>query len=145
MKYRSKCALAGCLDRIGDKWSLLIIRDMIFFRKKTFNDFLTSSEGIASNILTNRLKSLVKDGYINFKINPSNKKVKWYYLTDMGISTIPIIKEMMKWSIKNDQFDYSEMSLKIVKKFNDDSNDIVQNEISSSYAATRDEILANSI
>ena len=118
---------------------------MIFFRKKTFNDFLTSSEGIASNILTNRLKSLVKDGYINFKINPSNKKVKWYYLTDMGISTIPIIKEMMKWSIKNDQFDYSEMSLKIVKKFNDDSNDVIQNEISSSYAETRNEILANSI
>ena len=145
MKYRSKCALAGCLDRIGVKWSLLIIRDMIFFRKKTFNDFLTSSEGIASNILTNRLKSLVKDGYINFKINPSNKKVKWYYLTDMGISTIPIIKEMMKWSIKNDQFDYSEMSLKIVKKFNDDSNDVIQNEISSSYAETRNEILANSI
>tara|TARA_Y100000768_G_scaffold65822_1_gene45706 strand:- start:875 stop:1312 length:438 start_codon:yes stop_codon:yes gene_type:complete len=145
MKYRSKCALAGFLDRIGDKWSLLIIRDMIFFRKKTFNDFLTSSEGIASNILTNRLKSLVKDGYINFKINPSNKKVKWYYLTDMGISTIPIIKEMMKWSIKNDQFDYSEMSLKIVKKFNDDSNEVVQNEISSSYAETRNEILANSI
>ena len=104
MKHRSKCALAGCLDHIGDRWSLLIIRDMIFFRKKTFNDFLTSSEGIASNILTNRLKSLIKGGYINFKINPSNKKVKWYYLTDKGISTIPIIKEMMKWSIKNDQF-----------------------------------------
>jgi len=51
----------------------------------------------------------------------------------------------MKWSIKNDQFDYSEMSLKIVKKFNEDSNEVVQNEISSSYAETRNEILANSI
>ena len=56
----------------------------MFLEKKTFNDFLTSPEGIASNILTNRLKSLVNHKIINFKLNPLNKKVKWYYLTDIG-------------------------------------------------------------
>ena len=145
MKHRSKCALAGCLDHIGDKWSLLIIRDMIFFKKKTFNDFLTSNESIASNILTNRLKSLLNDGYIEYKINPTNKKVKWYYLTDKGIDTLPIIKEMMKWTIKNSDFDYSEKSVGIVNRFNYESGESVNNEIMSSYTDSREKIIANSI
>ena len=145
MKQRSKCALAGCLDYIGDKWSLLIIRDMIFFKKKTFNDFLTSSEGIASNILTNRLKSLLEGEYIEFKINPSNKKVKWYYLTDKGIDTFPIIKEMMKWTIKNSDFDYSGKSVDIVNRFNNEPSESVNNEIMSSYTISREEIIAKTI
>ena len=67
--YRSHCALANFLDHFGDKWSLIIIRDMIL-EKKTFNDFLTSPEGIASNILTNRLKGPKKyHGLMNKIIN----------------------------------------------------------------------------
>jgi len=88
--YRSHCALANFLDHFGDKWSLIIIRDM-FLEKKTFNDFLTSAEGIASNILTNRLKSLMNDGLIDYKINPSNKKVKWYYLNDKALNCYPVL------------------------------------------------------
>ena len=145
MKHRSKCALAACLDQIGDKWSLLIIRDMIFFKKKTFNDFLTSSENIASNILTNRLKSLLNNGYIEYKINPTNKKVKWYYLTDKGIDTLPIIKEMMKWTIKNSDFDYSEKSVDLVNSFKNKSRKSVNYEIMSSYSDSRNKILDNSI
>jgi len=145
MKHRSKCALAGCLDQIGDKWSLLIIRDMIFFKKKTFNDFLTSSENIASNILTNRLKSLLEAGYIEFKINPTNKKVKWYFLTDKGIDTFPIIKEMMKWTIKNSDFAFSRKSIDIVNRFSNESSESVNDEIMSSYNESREKIIANSI
>ena len=97
--YRSKCALANFLDHFGDKWSLLIIRD-IFIEKTTFSDFIKSQEGIASNILTNRLKSLIEHGLIDYKINPENKKIKLYYLTDKAVDVYPVIIEMVKWSDK---------------------------------------------
>ena len=98
--YRSECALSNFLDHFGDKWSIIIIRDM-FLQKKTFNDFLSSSEGIATNILTNRLKTLDKGGVIGYRINPQNKKVKWYYLTDKGVDSYPVILEMVNWSSRN--------------------------------------------
>ncbi|MBL29901.1 MAG: HxlR family transcriptional regulator [Flavobacteriaceae bacterium] len=145
MKQRSKCALSACLDFIGDKWSLLIIRDMIFFKKKTFNDFLTSKEGIASNILTNRLKNLLSERYIQYRINPNNKKVKWYYLTNKGINTYPIISEMMKWTVKNSNLVYSEKSINLVKKFSDKQSTAFQRKIISSYSDSRNDIIENSL
>ena len=115
--YRSKCALANFLDHFGDKWSLLILRDL-FIEKKTFNDFLSSDEGIASNILTNRIKSLMKDGLIDYKINPNNKKVKWYYLTDKAVDVYPVIIEMVKWSDKNIDEEFGPITKQWIKENN---------------------------
>lgn len=97
---RSNCPLTSALDIVGDKWSLLIIRD-IFLRKKTFTEFLKSPEKIATNILSNRLELLINNGLLNVTKLPNDQKTKIYYLTDAGIEMYPIIYEMMQWSKNN--------------------------------------------
>ena len=90
-KFRSKCPISCSLDIFGDKWSLLIIRDMVIEQKKTFKDFFSSNEKIASNILTSRLKSLEKIGIISKNSALNNKKTNIYKLTDSGLSLIPTL------------------------------------------------------
>ena len=99
-KDRSNCPLTCALDIIGDKWSLIIIRD-IFLGKKTFTEFLKSKERIATNILTNRLELLISNKLLKVTKMPNDQKTKIYYLTDAGIDMYPIIYEMMQWSDKN--------------------------------------------
>ena len=98
--FRSGCPLASALDLIGDKWSLVIIRDL-FIERSTFKEFLNSPEGIASNILAQRLKWLREKGIIDFAFKKGNQKVKHYFLTDMGIDLYPSMHEIMKWSQNN--------------------------------------------
>ena len=93
------CAIARSANLIGDKWSLLILRDIILHKKSRFKEFRSSKEKIATNILTNRLNFLLKDGFIE-KITPlGTKKSTRYIALDKGISTIPIIIEMYLFSI----------------------------------------------
>ena len=103
-KFRSKCPISCSLDIFGDKWSLLIIRDMVIEQKKTFKDFFSSNEKIASNILTSRLKSLEKIGIISKNSALNNKKTNIYKLTDSGLSLIPTLVEMTIWSENNIKF-----------------------------------------
>ena len=93
-KSRSNCPLTSALDIIGDKWSLIIIRDL-FLGKKTFTEFVNSKEKIATNILTNRLELLTSYNIVNVTKLPNDQKTKIYYLTDSGIDLYPIIYEMM--------------------------------------------------
>ena len=96
---RYTCAIARSADLIGDKWSLLILRDIILHKKSRFKEFRSSKEKIATNILTNRLNFLLKEGFIE-KITPlGTKKSTRYIALDKGISTIPIIIEMYLFSI----------------------------------------------
>ncbi|HSW97252.1 MAG TPA: helix-turn-helix domain-containing protein [Candidatus Saccharimonadales bacterium] len=97
---RSECPLSGFLDILGDKWSLLIVRDMMFNGKKTFGEFLQAPEGIASNILTSRLVLLEKNGFIEKLKNPENKKVPIYKLTHKGRELQPILVEVYLWTEK---------------------------------------------
>lgn len=142
--YRSHCALANFLDHFGDKWSLIIIRD-IFLKKKSFNDFLTSPEGIASNILTNRLKSLSKDGLIDYKINPSNKKVKWYYLKDKAADCYPVLMEMINWSSRNLSKTFGPESIKWIKENKTDSPKKLADKKIFDYKKFRQQLLDNSL
>jgi DNA-binding HxlR family transcriptional regulator len=142
--YRSKCALASFLDHFGDKWSLLILRDL-FIEKKTFNDFLSSDEGIASNVLTNRIKSLIKDGLIDYKINPNNKKVKWYYLTDKAVDVYPVIIEMVKWSDKNIDEEFGPITKQWIKENNTGSTEYVSNNKIKKYINFRNQLFAKSL
>tara|TARA_A100001011_G_C14043075_1_gene728605 strand:+ start:131 stop:565 length:435 start_codon:yes stop_codon:yes gene_type:complete len=100
-KFRSNCSLSCSLDVFGDKWSLLIIRDMIFEKKNTFKDFISSEEKIASNILASRLKNLEKFGIISKNNSIQNKKTKIYKLTDSGLGLIPALLEIAIWSKNN--------------------------------------------
>lgn len=97
---RSDCPLSGSLDVFGDKWSLLIIRDLMFFRKSTYNDFLKSDEGIATNILASRLKGLEENGLIEKLVHPESKAKNLYRLTLKGIDLLPILMEVYIWSDK---------------------------------------------
>jgi DNA-binding HxlR family transcriptional regulator len=97
---RSDCPISCSLDIWGDKWSLLIIRDLVFYRKCKYTDFLKSAEGIATNILASRLQSLEENKIIE-KIEDQDGKSKGFYkLTQMGIDLLPILIEIDLWSEK---------------------------------------------
>lgn len=94
---RSSCPVSNTLDLIGDKWTLLIIRDMFFLKKKSFNEFLDSSEGIATNILTDRLKRLEKYGIITKQPYTKTPLRYEYFLTPRGKDLKPLIREIIRW------------------------------------------------
>ena len=96
--FRCQCPISSALDIIGDKWTLLIIRDMLFDHKKTFKDFSTSVESIASNILSSRLKLLEEAGIIRKDKIDGNQKSNIYTLTDKGLDLLPVIAELTLWS-----------------------------------------------
>ena len=120
------------------------MRDL-FIEKKTFNDFLSSDEGIASNVLTNRIKSLMKDGLIDYKINPNNKKVKWYYLTDKAVDVYPVIIEMVKWSDKNIDEEFGPITKQWIKENNTGSTEYVSNNKIKKYINFRNQLFAKSL
>ena len=95
------CAIALSIQILGDKWSLLIFRDIILHKKSRFKEFRNSKEKIATNVLTNRLKTLYSEGLIE-KLDPTGTKKSTRYLaTEKGISSLPIILEMYMFSIQN--------------------------------------------
>ena len=96
--FRCKCPISSALDIIGDKWTLLIIRDMLFDHKKTFKDFSTSAESIATNILSSRLKLLEEVGLIMKSKIEGNQKSNIYTLTQKGLDLLPVIAEITLWS-----------------------------------------------
>ena len=100
-KFRSSCPIASALDLIGDKWSLLIIRDMILGGKKTFKEFSDSQEKIAPGILSSRLKLLESLNLLTKRKLSENKKENIYLLTESGIDLVPMIAEIVLWSDRN--------------------------------------------
>src|SRR5258708_31499531 len=99
---RSSCPINMTLEVLGDKWSLLIIRDMIFGGRRHFRELLTQSdEGIASNILADRLKTLLEHGIITKADDPSHKQKAIYSLTEKGIELVPVLAQMAGWGSKN--------------------------------------------
>ena len=99
---RSDCAVSFALDVFGDKWSLLIIRDLLFSEKRSYGEFLSSPEGIATNILAARLKTLEERGIVNKTPDPTNGRRSLYHLTPKGTDLLPIVLEMMRWSAKHE-------------------------------------------
>ena len=102
------CAIAYSIDLLGDKWSLLILRDVIIHKKTRFKEFRNSKEKIATNILTNRLKFLVEKGFLEILDPQGFKKNKQYIGTQKAVSTLPIIIELYLFSI--DSINESELN-----------------------------------
>jgi DNA-binding HxlR family transcriptional regulator len=102
-KRRSDCPVSFALDIFGDKWSLLIIRDLMFKDKKTYGEFLLSEEKIATNILADRLEMLECAGLIKSKVDPTKKSRYNYQLTDKGIDLVPVLLEIVVWSSTHDK------------------------------------------
>lgn len=101
--FRCKCPITSALDILGDKWSLVVIKQMLFERKSTFKDFAESDESIATNILSSRLKLLEHFGIIQKEKLPENKKTNIYVLTAKGFGLTPTLIELTLWSNKNVQ------------------------------------------
>jgi len=100
-KFRCQCPITSAIDIIGDKWILVIIKQMLIEDKKTFKDFTESDEAIATNILASKLKCLEEYGIITKTQLPDNKKTNIYLLTDKGLALTPIIVELSIWSDEN--------------------------------------------
>src|ERR1700680_5276077 len=98
---RSGCPINLTLEVVGDKWSLLVIRDMMFGNRRHFRELLTKSEeGISSNILADRLKTLLDQGIITRDDDPSHKQKSIYSLTEQGIELLPVLAQMATWGRK---------------------------------------------
>ena len=95
---RSGCPVSLGLDIFGDKWTLLIVRDLMFSGKRHFRELLASNEGISSNILADRLKMLLAEGIIRKAEDPSHAQKVVYSLTEKGVALLPILLQISEWS-----------------------------------------------
>ena len=100
--HRSACAISLALEAIGDKWSLLILRDLMFTDKRSYGELQSSEEKIATNILASRLQSLEANGLIRKASDPNNARRSLYFLTEKGIDLLPVIIELRQWMEKHD-------------------------------------------
>jgi len=101
IKFRSNCPLGRTLDILGDKWTLLVLRDIIAFEKTTFKELALMPENIATNILTGRLNKLVEEGFVTKQKSKTNKLVNHYLPTAKAIELVPAVMIMKDWSIKH--------------------------------------------
>lgn len=96
--FRCNCPFTSALDILGDKWMLVIVKQMLVEGKETFKDFTESEEAIATNILSTKLKLLEEVGIIIKTQRPDNKKTNLYLLTDKGLALTPLLAELAAWS-----------------------------------------------
>lgn len=99
-KKRSDCPVSNSLEEWGDKWSLLIIRDLMFHKERTYGDFLKTPEKIATNILASRLQALEENGIITKIDYPEGRSRFLYKLTEKGIQLVPVLVEINLWAEK---------------------------------------------
>ncbi|MBU2970833.1 helix-turn-helix transcriptional regulator [Pseudoalteromonas sp. C2R02] len=100
--FRSNCPINFVLEIFGDKWTLLIVRDLMFKSKRSYGEFLQSNEKISTNILADRLQKLEAAGIAIKEIDKQNKSKFIYALTDKGKDFLPIMLEITAWSCKHD-------------------------------------------
>lgn len=98
VKFKCNCPFTSALDVVGDKWLLVIVKQMLVDGKETFKDFTESDEAIATNILTSKLKFLEEVGLIIKTQRPDNKKTNLYLLTEKGLALTPVLVELAFWS-----------------------------------------------
>ena len=99
--FRSHCPTNYALEHFGDRWTLLVIREMLFFGRIYYQDFLSAEEGISTNILATRLKQMQTDGLIERRPAKDARRVR-YVLTEKGIDLARIMIEINRWSAKHD-------------------------------------------
>jgi len=121
---RSPCPISATLEILGDKWTLLVIRDLMFSGKETYGEFLQSEEKIATNILADRLLILESNGIIEKKAFPGNKVKNLYQLTSKGIDLMPILFEIILWGDK--YFEIPERIHRLAEEIRKDRNGMIK-------------------
>ena len=124
VKYRSHCPINFSQETFGDKWSLLIIRDLMFMGKRYYGEFLDSDEKISTNILADRLEKLETAGIITKTTDKDNQSKKIYALTPKGIDLMPMLFEMISWGARYDK--KSEAPPKFMKRLKADKDSLLQ-------------------
>ena len=115
---RSHCAVNYGVEIFGDRWSLLIIRDIVFAGKKTYGEFLKSEEGIATTVLASRLAFLEAQGILAKAPSPDDRRRDFYTLTEKGLDLIPIVLTIVLWSAKHDSKSYVRHCKEFVARLN---------------------------
>jgi Predicted transcriptional regulators len=123
-KRRSDCPISSSLEVWGDKWSLLIIRDLMNFKKCTYGDFLKSPEKIATNILASKLQNLEENKIIVKMEHPDSKAKVLYKLTPKGIDLLPIMVEINIWAEK--YFTIPEDRIELVKEVKKNKEEFIK-------------------
>ena len=139
--FRSLCPVATGLDVLGDKWTLLILRDMMFFHKSTFNEFKAALELMPSKMLSNRLKKLESLGFLTRKKGEINKKNVHYLLEEKGMETFPIMVEMALFTT---EFYYNHLGdtyTGVVKTRMKNDKDNYINEMIGSYKSFKESLV----
>ena len=127
-KRRSDCAINFVLELFGDRWTLLIVRDLMFQGKHYYGEFLAAEENIATNILADRLVMLEQEGIVTKSVDPTHGSKFIYKLSFRGIDLLPILLEYIVWSAKHDA--YSGVDMKFVNRIRRDRDGVLK-EISS--------------
>lgn len=123
-KLRSHCPVNYGLEAIGDRWALLILRDIIFRGKRTYGEFLKSEEGFATNILAARLDHLINTGILKREVDERDGRRDIYSLTEKGLDLIPLIFEMVLWSAKYDSHSEAKRIIPLVELIRKDNRKI---------------------
>jgi DNA-binding HxlR family transcriptional regulator len=136
------CPIARSASILGDKWNLLILRDIILNKKSRFKDFMSSKEKIATNVLTKKLNILLEEGFIG-KLTPlGTKKSTRYIALDKGISALPIIIEMYLFSIRSIDESVLDDSQIAIKNALITNRDLSEEEIIKQYLEFSEELRA---
>ncbi|HEX6049423.1 MAG TPA: helix-turn-helix domain-containing protein [Gemmatimonadaceae bacterium] len=102
---RSGCPIAITLDVLGDQWSLLVVRDLMFHGRRTFGEFAAAGEGVATNVLAERLERLEAAGIIARAHDPADRRRKIYGLTSKGLDLAPVLVEIVLWAARHEPTD----------------------------------------
>ncbi|MHC8309498.1 winged helix-turn-helix transcriptional regulator [Pseudomonas sp. GT1P32] len=124
--FRSHCAVNYGVEVFGDRWSLLIIRDIVFTGKKTYGQFLKSEERIATNVLASRLAFLEAQGVLSKEPNPDDRRKDFYGLTEKGIDLIPILLNIVLWSAKYDSQSYVRPGSKLFEQLSQNPAQMIE-------------------
>ncbi len=116
INFRSTCPISSTLDLVGDKWSLLIVRDLLYHGTRTFKDFSQSEERISPGRLAERLKRLEKFEILEKRAHPTNRKVNLYQLTQRGKDLAPAILDLISWGFTHLNSRISEESKEVAKE-----------------------------
>ena len=141
--FRCKCPITSALDILGDKWSLVVIKQMLFERKSTFKDFTESTESIATNILSSRLKLLEHFGIILKEKLPKNKKTNIYVLTEKGLRLTPTLIELTLWSNKNIQEFHPDLNINQHLESEKDNKEAIYASVITNYKQYKNKTLSN--
>jgi DNA-binding HxlR family transcriptional regulator len=99
---RSGCPISFSLELLGDRWTCLVLRDLVFRQRRYFQEFLASPEGIATNVLAERLNRLEARGIIRKEPDPDDRRRSVYSLTEAGLDLIPLLVELTIWGATHD-------------------------------------------